>query len=235
MNHVYNVGTQKIFSTLSISALKQFSLPTEHVHFDTTSVNVYGEYQNNTSDDSPFKMAQGYSKDHRPDLKQFVLSLLCVGGNADEAFIYIADSAMVTDENITLANRFITRLPATYKACDHAIALLIYIYSMIIFIENNCSFFVTVGAECPFKTKKQHHKCRSMCHQTLNTHVSSVALLLLLDPNCVGTRLIVFSPPLSLVYLTVVAHFIPPEVNTTSTPATHLAIIRHNFRPWPTS
>ena len=27
----------------------------------------------------PFKITHGYSKDRRPDLKQFVLSLLCVG------------------------------------------------------------------------------------------------------------------------------------------------------------
>ncbi|MCP3998884.1 MAG: IS1634 family transposase, partial [bacterium] len=103
----------------------------------------------------PFKIAHGYSKDKRPDLKQFVLSLLCVDGNvpivgkledgnasdkkinhrvlsevsrhmnehgvAEEAFIYVADSAMVTEENLEQAGRFITRLPATYNECEGAI------------------------------------------------------------------------------------------------------------------
>ena len=155
MDQLYHVGTQKLFSAISVSALQRFCLSTKHVHFDTTSVNVYGEYLNATDDAAPFKIAHGYSKDKRPDLKQFVLSLLCVDGNvpivgkledgnasdkkinhrvlsevsqhmnqhgiADEAFIYVADAAMVTEENLAQAGSFITRLPATYNECERAI------------------------------------------------------------------------------------------------------------------
>ena len=155
MDHIYEVGTQKIFSALSLSALKRFpQLSTKHVHFDTTSVSLYGNYEN-TADDAPFNITFGHSKDKRPDLKQFVLSLLCIEGNvpivgkledgnasdkkinhhvlsevsqhlieqgvADEAFIYVADSAMVTEENLAQAVLFITRLPATYSECERAI------------------------------------------------------------------------------------------------------------------
>ena len=151
---LFAVGTQKIFSALSVSSLQKFSLPTKHVHFDTTSVNVYGEYTD-AADDAPFKITYGYSKAKRPDLKQFVLSLLCVGGNvpivgkmedgnasdktinnsvlssvsqhmaqhgiANDAFIYVADSAMVTEDNLAQADLFITRLPATYNECARAV------------------------------------------------------------------------------------------------------------------
>ena len=155
LDHLFEVGTQKIFSALSVSALKHFSLSTKHVHFDTTSVRMFGDYSNTTDGDAPFKITHGYSKDKRPDLKQFVLSLLCVDGDvpivgkvedgnasdkkinhsvlsevsqhmkqhgvADEAFIYVADSAMVTEENLAQAGRFITRLPANYNECERAI------------------------------------------------------------------------------------------------------------------
>jgi len=155
LDHLFETGTQKIFSALSVCALERFALSTKHVHFDTTSVNVHGGYLNAADDDAPFKIVHGYSKDKRPDLKQFVLSLLCVDGNvpivgkledgnasdkkinhrvlsevsrhmnehgvADEAFIYVADSAMVTEENLARAGRFITRLPATYNECERAI------------------------------------------------------------------------------------------------------------------
>jgi transposase len=155
LDRLFEVGTQKIFSALSVRALQRFSLSTRHVHFDTTSVNVYGDYLHAADGDAPFKITHGYSKDKRPDLKQFVLSLLCVDGNvpivgkledgnasdkkinhrvlsevsrhmnrhgvADEAFIYVADSAMVTEENLEQAGLFITRLPATYNECERAI------------------------------------------------------------------------------------------------------------------
>lgn len=42
-------------------------------------------------------------------------------GIADDAFIYIADSAMVTEENLARAGAFITRLPATYNECERVI------------------------------------------------------------------------------------------------------------------
>ena len=44
-------------------------------------MNVYGEYLGASGDEAPFKINHGYSKDKRPDLKQFVLSLLCVDGD----------------------------------------------------------------------------------------------------------------------------------------------------------
>jgi transposase len=155
---LYETGTQRIFSALSVAALERFPVSTHHAHFDTTSVNLYGDYLGTQGEDAPFKVTHGYSKDKRPDLKQFVLSLLCVDGNVpvvgkledgnasdktvnrrllsevsghmhkhgvgEDAFIYIADSAMVTEANLAQAGertRFITRLPATYNEHERVI------------------------------------------------------------------------------------------------------------------
>lgn len=155
---IYEAGTQKIFSELSVAVVNAYHLPTGLVNFDTTSISLYGQYLNSQHDNSPFEITFGYSKDKRPDLKQFILSLLCVGGNipifgkidsgnasdktlnnnllsdlshhmhqygVDEgAFIYVADSAVVTQANLELMNanhQFITRLPATYNECERVI------------------------------------------------------------------------------------------------------------------
>ena len=52
-----------------------------------------------------------------------ISSLLAQHGLGPGAFIYVADSAMVTEQNLTAmeSNRFISRLPATYDACREAI------------------------------------------------------------------------------------------------------------------
>ena len=42
-------------------------------------------------------------------------------GIANDAFIYVADSAMVTEDNLAKADLFITRLPATYNECARAV------------------------------------------------------------------------------------------------------------------
>ncbi len=158
LDRLFETGTQKIFSSFSVSALQHFVVSTRHAHFDTTSVNLYGDYRSAAGEGSPFEITHGYSKDKRPDLKQFVLSTLCVDGDVpifgkiedgnasdktihhgvlsevsrhmsshgveEDAFIYVADSAMVTEANLEQTGekiRFITRLPATYNEHERVI------------------------------------------------------------------------------------------------------------------
>jgi transposase len=79
---LYAANTTHLFSEIVMNALRIFQVPTQHIHFDTTSVTVYGAYEP-TDPDSPstLKITKGYSKDHRPDLNQFLISLMCTGGN----------------------------------------------------------------------------------------------------------------------------------------------------------
>ena len=153
---VFDIGAIKIFKAISMRAVSEFALDCRHVHFDTTSRSVYGDYEPYEND--PFEITYGHSKDHRPDLKQFLISMLCVDrnvpvfgkiedGNASDkrvnndvlseiskymavhglgagAFIYIADSAAVTEKNLKTMGKdilFISRLPATFKECDRVI------------------------------------------------------------------------------------------------------------------
>ena len=48
------------------------------MHFDTTSISVFGDYD---FIDPPLHITYGHSKDKRPDLKQFLISMLCVDRN----------------------------------------------------------------------------------------------------------------------------------------------------------
>jgi transposase len=157
LDRLYDMGTMKIFTACAVRAMTQCGLERRYVHFDTTSCRVWGDYAFAETQDMPFRVTYGYSKEKRPDLKQFVLSMLCVDravpiwgkpedGNASDktlnatllseiaqilarhgvapgAYIYIADAALVTEDNLqALGNTFfITRLPATYSACGRVI------------------------------------------------------------------------------------------------------------------
>ena len=149
-------GTGRIITELGIKAVRLFQLDTSAVSFDTTSTSVWGEYERNEDEGGP-KITRGHSKDHQPQLKQFMTELLCVdrgvpvfsrtvdGNSSDKtlnndmlqrigklmqahglgpgAFVYVADSAMVTRDNLAELgdNRFISRLPANFSVCDQAI------------------------------------------------------------------------------------------------------------------
>jgi transposase len=80
LERLSEVGTNKILGAVALGAMKSFSLDTSHAHHDTTSVSVYGDYllYDWEEHDQPFVITNGFSKDHRPDLKQLIHSLLCV-------------------------------------------------------------------------------------------------------------------------------------------------------------
>jgi len=77
LDRIYSYGTSKLFSEISLEAVKKFNMNTTQVHHDTTSVSVWGDYEYSKYS-GPFEVAQGHSKDKRPDLAQFVISQLCV-------------------------------------------------------------------------------------------------------------------------------------------------------------
>jgi len=158
LDRLYDFGTMRLFTACAVRATTRFGLERRYVHFDTTSRSVWGDYHFAETQDLPFQVTYGYSKDKRPDLKQFVLSTLCVDravpiwgkpedGNASDktlnttllseiaallaqygvqpgAYIYIADAALVTEDNLAALGDtlFITRLPATYSECGRVIA-----------------------------------------------------------------------------------------------------------------
>jgi len=81
LDRLHAAGTMKVFTDISLKACRLFEVRTDQGHFDTTSVNVWGDYDNSAAGQDAPHITFGYSKDKRPDLKQFIFSLLCVEGN----------------------------------------------------------------------------------------------------------------------------------------------------------
>jgi len=81
LDRIHKKGTLKLFTEVALKAASAFNLDTSQCSFDTTSVNVWGDYNNSLSGKKAPHITYGYSKDKRPDLKQFMISMLCVEGN----------------------------------------------------------------------------------------------------------------------------------------------------------
>jgi transposase len=84
LDTIYDYGSTQLFAEIANEVSKEF-MPTtsrEHLHLDTTSLKVCGEYDVDEcylNIDSPPLPKHGHSKDHRPDLKQLMLSLTVSG------------------------------------------------------------------------------------------------------------------------------------------------------------
>jgi len=97
LDAIYAAGTEQLFSQVALRAASAFPLDvdTRHVHTGTTSVSVWGDYamceeeeeggaeggEVEKGAEAGLKITYGYSKDRRPDLKQFLVKMLCVHRN----------------------------------------------------------------------------------------------------------------------------------------------------------
>jgi transposase len=75
LDWVGRVGVTEIYYHLAAHALQVMGIENRFAHADTSAFSVEGAYE--TEEDQAIKITYGYSKDHRPDLKQAMLGLIC--------------------------------------------------------------------------------------------------------------------------------------------------------------
>jgi transposase len=92
LDGLYASGTTMFFLKAALQAVQRFGVETTQLHLDSSSFAVTGEYvvpaavaavpaateDGPPGDDiQPITICRGYSRDHRPDLKQYMLNLVC--------------------------------------------------------------------------------------------------------------------------------------------------------------
>lgn len=139
---LYEAGITEVFAHVASHALDVFGIEHNFVHLDNSSFSLEGDYATPSEDPKAIRITHGYSRDHRPDLKQVVVSLICsyqssipvwlqaldvnrVDKESFQSYIsqmqgselpyFIADSALYSEENIKSLSqvKWITRVPAT--------------------------------------------------------------------------------------------------------------------------
>ena len=69
LDEISAYGSSRLYGEIAFEIAMEKNLLGERTHLDTTSFSVHGEY-NEDSNDAMVEVTYGFSKDHRPDLKQ---------------------------------------------------------------------------------------------------------------------------------------------------------------------
>lgn len=95
LDKLYSAGLTEVFVTVALSAARKFGVKIDSLHLDSSSFHVDGEYikntQNEEAEPGAIEITYGYSRDHRPDLKQFILDLMCSGDEDVPLYLRVAD------------------------------------------------------------------------------------------------------------------------------------------------
>ena len=80
LDDLYEAGVTEVFAKVASRALAVYGIEHRFVHLDSSSLHVHGEYAmeegESGEDRKLITITEGYSKDHRPDLKQAVVTLI---------------------------------------------------------------------------------------------------------------------------------------------------------------
>lgn len=103
LDELFSADRASLLTALSLSAIDAFEIATSELHDDSTSIALYGAYEQATgsarSGKVPALPARGHSKDHRPDLKQLVWILTISADGAVPITYRIADGS--TEDSTT--------------------------------------------------------------------------------------------------------------------------------------
>ncbi len=105
MDKLYEKGLSSLFLIIALAVVKKYKINIDFSHLDSTSFAVEGKYsqekitgnfvKENTQQELinqiPIKIIRGYSRDHRPDLKQFILDLIVSSDGDIPLFLRVAD------------------------------------------------------------------------------------------------------------------------------------------------
>ncbi len=94
LDKLYAAVLTKVFITLALKAANKMGVEIKSLHLDSSSFHVDGKYlEDEAAEAEPGKITitQGYSRDHRPDLKQFIIDLMCSGDGDVPLYLRVAD------------------------------------------------------------------------------------------------------------------------------------------------
>ena len=113
LDKLYLAGITEIFTTIALEAAQKFEINTDTSHLDSSSFHLHGKYEqevpsvsfsvteingnkldnssiNHQTSPTPIQITYGYSQGPSPDLKQFILDLICSGDGDVPLFLRVA-------------------------------------------------------------------------------------------------------------------------------------------------
>src|SRR5437764_8610994 len=104
LDWLYEHDVTTLFAGLALQARRRFGIQAQHLHIDTTSFSVSGDYATKEEEDPvPIAITYGYSRDHREDLKQWMLALATTHDGDIPIFLRPLDGNSSDKENLSAA------------------------------------------------------------------------------------------------------------------------------------
>ncbi len=76
LDQLFEAGVTEVFAEVAARALRVYGIEHHFYHLDSSSFHLHGQYSAEEPQIEAIEITYGYSKEHRPDLKQVVVNLI---------------------------------------------------------------------------------------------------------------------------------------------------------------
>lgn len=76
LDRLYEAGVTELFALIATNAIAHYGIDNRFHHLDSSSFHLHGDYERESEAAKEITITHGYSRDHRPDLKQLTLTLI---------------------------------------------------------------------------------------------------------------------------------------------------------------
>lgn len=92
LDKLYEADLSELFVSIAAKAADRYGVAKDSVALDATSFHLHGHYEvGEEAEPEAIRISRGYSRDHRPDLKQFVVDLMSTADGGVPVFMRVAD------------------------------------------------------------------------------------------------------------------------------------------------
>ena len=77
LDALYEADVSLLYQIMAEKVVQKLKLKSNALHIDITSFHVDGDYHDDGDDIKRLQLVRGYSRDHRPELNQVILELIC--------------------------------------------------------------------------------------------------------------------------------------------------------------
>lgn len=146
LDALYEHGVSPLYQSIGEAVVKHLQLPCSSVHLDSTSIHYDGVEKLCENDDgvNHIEIRKGYSRDHRPELNQVVLNLICENQSGIPVYMKPASGNINDMEGFkAIVKSHIKSLKAA-QSCRYLVAdAALYVKETIVELDRFAQLFIT--------------------------------------------------------------------------------------------
>ena len=175
LDALYDAGVSGLYQQIAEKVIEHLKLPCEFTHLDSTSFHYDGKANADEEEPNALHITKGYSRDHRPELNQVVLNLICENQSGIPVYMQAANGNTNDMEGFKkIVKAHIGSLKAAQQ-CRYLVAdAALYVKDTIVDLAAQSQLFITRVPQKLVESKALTQSASTLTFETIDDGYEAV-------------------------------------------------------------